>query len=163
MKYIGMIFGVLLRDKYIIQLGDVMMTVKLHNIYAIILLGIIVNIFLLDWIHSILLLCILTKKTWTLMSYRCMLNVFSQHHTWIQLLLCFMWKYIFQLLSQTLLCGWKIFHYSFFRKFRLIELAFLNKSFVLFLLKKKKKLFFSYISSLSIFGSCQHAFHVDMQ
>ena len=87
MKYIGMIFGVLLRDKYIIQLGAVMTTVKLHNIYAIILLGIIVNIFLLDWIHSILLLSMLTKKTWTLMSYHRMLNVFSQHHTWIQFLL----------------------------------------------------------------------------
>ena len=76
MKYIGMIFGVLLRDKYIIQLGAVMTTVKLHNIYAIILLEIIVNIFLLDWIHSILLLCILTKKTWTLMSYHVCLMFF---------------------------------------------------------------------------------------
>ena len=53
-----MIFGVLLRDKDVIQLGDVMMTVKLHSIYAIIRLEIIVNIFLLDIIHSILLLSI---------------------------------------------------------------------------------------------------------
>ena len=53
-----MIFDVLLRDKDVIQLGDVMMTVKLHNIYAIIRLEIIVNIFLLDIIHSILLLSI---------------------------------------------------------------------------------------------------------
>ena len=45
-------------DKDIIQLGDVMMMVKLHNIYAIIRLEIIVNIFLPDWIHSILLLSI---------------------------------------------------------------------------------------------------------
>ena len=48
----------LLMDKDIIQLGDVMMMVKLHNIYAIIRLEIIVKIFLLDWIHSIPLLSI---------------------------------------------------------------------------------------------------------
>ena len=43
-----MIFGMLFMDKDIVQLGDVMMMIKLHNKYAIIRLEIIVNIFLLD-------------------------------------------------------------------------------------------------------------------